>query len=141
MNFRYLVKWMGFLFWKEDVHFLAENHVQYVNKKLVSGERLDEKVLKDIERGLVQEGFPANRSPWCINILQNYQPLEFSQMNDKQTLDGNGNFVVDIDNNNGYSVALFKGNIKTQVFEPFIILTLSIHQYTIPLSMGFPFST
>ncbi|OXA50038.1 O-acyltransferase WSD [Folsomia candida] len=121
---RYLVKWLGFVFWKEDNEFSSENHIKYVDTTQFKGEILDEKVLSEIEKRLVQEPYLEKRSPWCINILQNYVPQEFTQ----GVQDANKNFVsVDSSNVEQYSVALFK--VHHSFVDGFSILNLIMREF------------
>lgn len=79
---RYLVNWMGFLFWKEDKDFRVENHVKYhktgnqdKNGNLFA-EKINEEYLKHLENQIVNEPYYPGRSAWEIEIVQNYTPRQ-----------------------------------------------------------------
>jgi hypothetical protein len=102
-----LVKWFGFIFWKEEENFSVEGHVVYINPNhyiFHSFKALDEDVLKQIENKLVQEPFLEKTSPWSLHILENYHPREFMQT------DSNGNAEENIEQGQEFSVVLFKGS-------------------------------
>jgi len=81
---RHLVKWMGFLFWKEDQDFRVENHVHYHNQtgggipdqngNLTVDQKIDDEYLKRLERQVVNEPYCAGRSAWEMKIVPNYVP-------------------------------------------------------------------
>jgi hypothetical protein len=85
---RYLVKWMGFFFWKEDQNFDLRAHIHYYrptsityeengNEEDPKGVTVDVKYVQEVEKQLINEPYAEGKSAWELIILPNYKP-EFS---------------------------------------------------------------
>jgi len=75
---QYVVSWMGFLFWKQDLEFQLENHLKPHTLEGESDAEVEDNLCYFMEE-LLNKPFALHRSPWECYIISKYRNSTFAK--------------------------------------------------------------